>query len=115
MDNKQLLLIVLAIIIAGLIISVGCFYGLSQNKNTTDITNSDNTTNTTATINNTADTTNDPIEHISNDEKVATQSSSNRNTLEKMGNQLVKLITKQFRYTVKVQTVLKNLKHRKRV
>lgn len=76
LDNKQLLLIVLAIIIAGLIISVGCFYGLSQNKNTTNITNSDNATNTTDTINNTTDTTNDPIEHISNDEQVATQSSS---------------------------------------
>ena len=73
MDNKQLLLIVLAIIIAGLIISVGCFYGLSQNNNAINITNSNNATNTT---NNTVNATNDPIEHVSNDEPVESQSSS---------------------------------------
>lgn len=58
MDNKQLLAIILAIIIAGLIISIGCFYGLNQNNDATNITNNvTNTTNITASnmTNNTTD------------------------------------------------------------
>ena len=55
MDNKQLLAIILAIIIAGLIISIGCFYGLSE-KNTAN-TSVNLTNNTTSNITNT--TTND--------------------------------------------------------
>ena len=50
MDNKQLLIIVLAIIIAGLIISIGCFYGLNQNKNTTNNTTNNITNNTTVNV-----------------------------------------------------------------
>ena len=78
MDNKQLLAVILAIIIAALIISIGCFYGLSQNKNTTDITNATNVTNTTNVTNATGavDTSDEPVEHISTDEPAESQSSS---------------------------------------
>lgn len=72
MDNKQLLIIILAIIAAGLIISIGCFYGLSQNNmaNTTNATNSTNATNATNTTNVTV------VEHISSDSQVESQSQS---------------------------------------
>ena len=62
MDNKQLLLIILAIIIAGLIISIGCFYGLSQNNNevnnTTDNLADNRTINVTKITNEDSSTTN---------------------------------------------------------
>lgn len=66
MDNKQLLIIILAIILAGLIISVGFFYALNQNKNTTNNTNITNTTNAT----------NNTVEHISTDQPAESQSHS---------------------------------------
>ena len=75
MDNKQLLMIILAIILAGLIISIGCFYGLNQNKNTTNSTNTTNTTNHT-NITNTTNHTNTTVEHISSDQSVESQSNS---------------------------------------
>ena len=50
MDNKQLLIIVLAIIIAGLIISIGCFYGLNQNKNMANKTTKNMTNNTSINV-----------------------------------------------------------------
>lgn len=71
MDNKQLLIIILAIILAGLIISVGCFYALNQNKNTTNNTNITNTTNTTNNTNIT-----NTVEHISTDQPAESQSHS---------------------------------------
>lgn len=69
MDNKQLLIIVLAIIVAGLIISIGCFYALNHNNAQNNITNATNTTNTT-------NTTNNVVEHISSDSAVQSQSNS---------------------------------------
>ena len=50
MDNKQLLIIVLAIIVAGLIISIGCFYGLSQKQNAVNNTTQNMTNNTTINV-----------------------------------------------------------------
>lgn len=75
MDNKQLIIIFLAIIIAGLIISVGCFYGLSQNKNTANnITNTTNTTNTTNSTNTT--NTSVSVEPISSESSSSSESKS---------------------------------------
>ena len=50
MDNKQLLIIVLAIIVAGLIISIGCFYGINQNKNIANNTTNNTANNTTINV-----------------------------------------------------------------
>lgn len=80
MDNKQLFLIILAIIIAGLIISVGCFYGLSQNKNTTNITN-----NTTKNItNNTTKNITDNMTKNANTPEKASNANNEQNNQEKL-------------------------------
>jgi len=73
MDNKQLLIIVLAIVIAGLIISIGCFYGLNQNKNPVNNTTSNTTNNTTINvtkISNDDTNNNEKVSDSSNQEKI---------------------------------------------
>ena len=64
MDNKQLLIIVLAVIVAGLIISIGCFYGLNQNKNIANNTTNNTTVNVTKIS--TDDTNNEKVSDSNN-------------------------------------------------
>ena len=72
MDNKQLLIIVLAIIIAGLIISIGCFYGLNQNKNIANKTTKNMTNNTSINVTKISNDTN-------NNEKVSDSNNGQSN------------------------------------
>ena len=71
MDNKQLLAIILAIVIAGLIIGIGCFYGLSQNSNAT--ANVTNNTTVNLTNNTTDDSANVQEESSGADSQQSTQ------------------------------------------
>ena len=75
MDNKQLLIIVLAIIIAGLIIGIGCFYGLNQNttNNMTKNTTNNMTNNTTINV------TKISNEDTNNNEKVSDSNNGQSN------------------------------------
>jgi uncharacterized membrane protein len=87
MTNKEIILIILAIIVAGCIIAIGLYAGLTQETQVDNSTIANNTTNVTNVTNN---TTNEDANTVTkkdtrNNQQSSSESSSSSNTYKEHG------------------------------